>query len=154
MIDIVDFDVCRRVYDKGYRGNAGRKFPVIYKNERWMLKFPENTKNFVGGHLPSYTSSPLSEYIGSKIYESLGIEFSMLKNTVSDDDLIGSCGSSGQGEYLGDVMKVLYDAKNISEIRESLINHFWDMFVVDALILNNDRNNGNWGVLATRYTNV
>lgn len=182
MIDIVDFDTCQQVYDKGYRGNAGRKFPVIYNTERWMLKFPENTKHFAGGHLPSYTSSPLSEYIGSKIYESLGIdvhevvlgkrdgkivvgckdfttsgeliEFSMLKNTVSEDYLIGSCGSSGQGEYLDDVMRVLREAKSIAPIREPLTNHFWDMFIVDALILNNDRNNGNWGVLATRRANV
>jgi hypothetical protein len=28
-----------------------------------------------------------------------------------------------------------------------VLDRFWDMFVVDAFIGNNDRNNGNWGIL-------
>jgi hypothetical protein len=33
--------------------------------------------------------------------------------------------------------------KNVPNVKE----RFWDMFIVDILINNNDRNNGNWGVL-------
>ena len=33
-----------------------------------------------------------------------------------------------------------------------LKDRFWDMFIVDALIGNNDRNNGNWGVLINNDT--
>lgn len=32
-------------------------------------------------------------------------------------------------------------------VGEKLEKHFWDMFVVDALICNTDRHEGNWGVL-------
>ena len=35
--------------------------------------------------------------------------------------------------------------------RDALRNLFWDMFVVDALIANNDRHNGNWGLLSNGY---
>ena len=34
-----------------------------------------------------------------------------------------------------------------------LKDRFWDMFIVDALIGNNDRNNGNWGVIVDNRTN-
>ena len=37
-------------------------------------------------------------------------------------------------------------------MREEARERFWDMFVVDALILNNDRNNGNWGLLVKRFS--
>ena len=33
-----------------------------------------------------------------------------------------------------------------------LKDRFWDMFVVDSLIGNNDRNNGNWGILVNEDT--
>lgn len=33
-----------------------------------------------------------------------------------------------------------------------LVNRFWDMFVVDSLIGNKDRNEGNWGLLINRNT--
>lgn len=36
----------------------------------------------------------------------------------------------------------------------ALETHFWDMFVVDALIGNPDRNNGNWGLLYTEKGSV
>lgn len=35
-----------------------------------------------------------------------------------------------------------------------LEKHFWDMFVVDALICNTDRHEGNWGVLLQTGTNT
>ena len=43
------------------------KYAIIIDGERWMIKFPESTKDFMGrqkknAHFPSYTASPLSEY--------------------------------------------------------------------------------------------
>ncbi len=34
-----------------------------------------------------------------------------------------------------------------------LKNRFWDMFIVDALISNNDRNEANWGLILDKETN-
>lgn len=36
--------------------------------------------------------------------------------------------------------------------KEEYKQRFWDMFIVDALIGNNDRNNGNWGVIVNNNT--
>ena len=61
---------------------------------------------------------------------------------------------------------VSYAAKRITELEdildtiekqqyvspEALTKHFWDMFVVDALLGNFDRHNGNWGFLFNEFT--
>ena len=36
----------------------------------------------------------------------------------------------------------------VPELKE----RFWDMFIVDELISNNDRNDGNWGLVLDRET--
>ena len=48
-------------------------------------------------------------------------------------------------------MDVLEESKMIDtkEIKEK----FWDMFVIDSLIGNTDRHNGNWGFLLNKQTN-
>ena len=51
-----------------YGGHAGSKKGIIYNNENWFIKFPKSTKSMEKVAI-SYTTSPLSEYIGSKIYE-------------------------------------------------------------------------------------
>ena len=166
-----------------YGGKSGFKYGIIIDGERWIVKFPESTKGFPGQekrnpHIPSYTTSPLSEYIGSQIYASLGIpvhetmlglrgnkivvackdfnpnhelvEFGNIKNSVEEVEaaLIGSSGSSStfQGEYLRDVLTVIDHSKLLQRV-DGIRERFWDMFVVDGFIRNNDRNNGNWGVL-------
>lgn len=179
-MELIDFDNGERIGTRGYRGNAGRKQAYLYNDELWMVKFPQSTRDLAGNHLPSYTSSPLSEYIGSQIYGALGIpvhstvigrcqgkivvgckdftvngellEFSQIKNTVDEELISGSYGSSAQGERLCDVLKVMECAEAFSGMRDKVRERFWDMFVTDAFILNNDRNNGNWGLLLGRYT--
>lgn len=75
---IYDLNHVERDIFGNYGGKSGFKYGVIIDGERWMIKFPENTREFPGrdkknNHVPSYTTSPLSEYIGSHIYEILGI---------------------------------------------------------------------------------
>lgn len=57
-----------------YGGNAGQKSCYIIDGKPWMIKFPERTDRFTGQHLVPYNTSPISEYIGSRIYASLGID--------------------------------------------------------------------------------
>ncbi len=179
-MELVDFNTCERIKGYGYRGNAGRKLPYLYNGNVWMVKFPGSTKDMTGKHLPSYTSSPISEYLGSHIYETLGIdvhktvlgqcegkivvgcrdftqnatlfEYSQIKNTVDDTLISGSYGSSAHGERLSDVLRVIQTSDEFEGLREKVVERFWDMFVVDAFIHNNDRNNGNWGLLVSKYT--
>ena len=75
MIEIIDFTNCNlSTRNLEYAGRAGEKRGIIYNNELWFLKFPKNTigMNRVTGL--SYVTSPLSEYIGSHIYEILGYD--------------------------------------------------------------------------------
>ncbi|MBE6130599.1 MAG: CtkA family protein [Erysipelotrichaceae bacterium] len=57
--------------NKHYGGNAGLKRGVIINNNYWLLKFPQETSTFDNVKI-SFTTSPLSEYIGSHIYQILG----------------------------------------------------------------------------------
>lgn len=161
-----------------YGGLSGSKYGILIDGVRWMVKFPENTKHFPGRekrnhHIPSYTSSPVSEYIGSKIYESLGIpvhetmlgyrdgkivvacrdfdpyramiDYGKIKNAVTENDANLTGSSDRHGEVLEDVLTVM-ETSDILKDMPNVKERFWDMFVIDAFIRNNDRNNGNWGV--------
>lgn len=174
-VEVLDLRECPRsgLY---YGGAAGRKIGILIEGVPWIAKFPRTTKDLEGRRLPSYTSSPVSEYIGSEIYRVLGIdthevklgyregkivcacrdftypdkrlvEFRELRNTVSDDSPgYHEVPSNGQGVFLNDVLVAI---ETLPELRETpgVKERFWDMFVVDALIKNPDRNNGNWGLL-------
>lgn len=172
-----DFNPYERDYSTYYGGRSGSKYAIIMDGERWMLKFPENTRDFKTSrqnHLPSYTTSPVSEYIGSQIYESLGIpvhktmlgirdnkivvackdfdplhrliEYGQVKNSITEMeiDLVHSS-SNQQGEPLKDALNVIQTAPVLKKT-PGILDRFWDMFIVDAFIRNNDRNNGNWGI--------
>lgn len=179
-MQLIDFAESERITGRVYRGNAGTKRSYLHDGVVWMVKFPQSTRNFTGRHLASYTSSPLSEHIGSLVYASLGIpvhetvlgrcqgkivvgckdfavdaellDFHGIKNTVDEELISGSFGSSSSGERLSDVLSVIDNAEDFAGIRNAVRERFWDMFVVDAFIRNGDRNNGNWGLLETRYT--
>lgn len=51
---------------------------------------------------------------------------------------------------LKDIMEVLEQNKMINT--EETKEKFWDMFVIDSLIGNTDRHNGNWGFLLNKET--
>ena len=161
-----------------YGGRAGQKEGIIINGEPWITKYPRTTRDLKGRHLPSYTSSPVSEFIGSHIYASLGIpaqtttlgyrngkivcackdfthpnkrlfEFNEIKNALSDDDEgFSSAPSDGESIYLNDVLATIETSDLLSNI-PGVKERFWDMFVVDAFLKNPDRNNGNWGVVMT-----
>ncbi len=162
------------VRNKTYAGAKGSKISVIYNGEQYMLKFPTApSKN----REMSYTNGCLSEYIGCHIFESIGIpvqetllgiytrngkdkivvackdftanglvlqDFASLKNTMIDSV------HNGYGTELNDILITL-EGQNAME-PEVLIKWFWDLFIVDALIGNWDRHNGNWGFLYNNST--
>lgn len=159
-----------------YGGRAGQKEGILIDGEPWIAKYPRTTRDLRGKRLPSYTSSPVSEYIGSHVYESLGIpvhetrlgyrngkvvcackdftfpngrlfEFKDIKNSLSDEDE-GFSGAPSDGEsiYLSDVLATI-ETSPVLRDTPGVLDRFWDMFVVDAFLKNPDRNNGNWGLL-------
>ena len=134
-----------------------------------MLKFPTISQK---NKAMSYTHSSISEYIGCHIFERVGIpvqktllgtytlsgkkkvcvackdftsvgvvlqDFVSLKNQIIDSE------RNGYGTELSDILSTF--EKQLSIDQQSLEERFWDMFIVDALIGNWDRHNGNWGFL-------
>ena len=155
--------------NKTYAGANGSKISVLYNGEQYMLKFPAIARK---NQELSYTNGCISEYLGCQIFKSVGIpvqetllgtytkngkekivvackdftsvgvvlqDFASLKNTIIDSE------HNGYGTELDDILQTL-DEQMVLE-PGCLKNRFWDMFIVDALIGNWDRHNGNWGFL-------
>ncbi len=162
-----------------YGGRAGQKEGILIDGEPWIAKYPRTMRDLLGKHLPSYTSSPVSEYVGAHVYASLGIpahetmlgyragkvvcacrdftypdkrlfEFREIKNALSDDSGGFSLApSDGEVILLGDVLAAIETSPLLQRV-PGVRERFWDMFVVDAFLKNPDRNNGNWGLLMSR----
>ncbi len=170
MIDFSDMPTTK----KAYAGANGGKIAVIYDGERYMLKFPPHPKL---NREMSYSNSCITEYLGSHIFGIIGIpvqetllgtytvngktkvvvackdftshdtviqDFASLKNTLIDS------GHSGYGTELSEILDAISGQNSIDP--DKLMRHFWDMFIVDALIGNWDRHNGNWGFLYNSRT--
>lgn len=162
------------IRNKTYAGANGSKISVLYNGELYMLKFP--TVPSINKEM-SYANGCISEYLGCHIFKSVGIpvqetllgiytkngrqktvvackdftagglvlqDFASLKNTIIDST------HNGYGTELSDIVKTLEEQTAIDS--ELLTDWFWDMFIVDALIGNWDRHNGNWGFLYNAVT--
>jgi hypothetical protein len=176
MFEFIDFNQYEQG-DLAYGGDAGKKLNLIIDGENWLIKYPQRSKS-TGERNSSYSNSPLSEYLGSHIYASLGIpvqetalgerdgilvvgckdfraaneelqEFKALKNTYLPSDGREGKQGSGNGTILSDVLDVIDNQRLLSRI-DGVKERFWDMFVVDYMMSNSDRNNTNWGVLYNR----
>ena len=170
----VDFTDCPRVPGRAYNGANGKKIAVSFEGETWLLKFPPSA-----AEKPtelSYTNSCLCEHLGSTVFRMLGIpaqetrlgiyrngrirtvcacrdftspgrrlyDFCSIKNTVIDSE------TGGTGTELADVLETI--ALQTFVRPDLVLARFWEMFVVDALLGNFDRHNGNWGFLVDEVT--
>ncbi len=181
MIEIYDLNN-EKESGRKYGGMAGAKLGIILNNVNWIIKFPKSTKSFNTIEI-SYTTTPLSEYLGSHIYESIGIPVHETILGIKDEKLIVACkdfkqkgeelyefreikneyvkgleekidnlsSSNGLGTDINEIMLIMENNPTFIN-NPSLKDRFWDMFVVDSLIGNNDRNNSNWGILVNEDT--
>ena len=166
---MIDFTNCEVNNFKYYGGKNGGKICIKYNNEDYMLKFPGINEG-IAEH--GYSNSCISEYISCNIIESIGLkvqktllgtyrlnevkkivvackdftstgtvlkQFAELKNSQIETS------KNGYGTELTEVIQaieeqLIYDSKELKDF-------FWNMFIVDSLIGNFDRHNGNWGFL-------
>ena len=169
---MINFTNCKEELNN-YKGSEKKK-TLIYDGKKYLVKFPdpirEKNKNI------SYINNAFSEYIGSNIFKMVGFP---TQNTIigvykyNEKEKIvcacEDCTNSNKVLYefenlalstnpdkkieteLTDILNVLDENNiiNIPKIREK----FWDMFVIDSLIGNTDRHNGNWGFLVDIKTN-
>ncbi len=172
---MIDFSNCEKILSRAYNGANGKKIAIIYNGAPYMLKFPPS-----GEDKPttlSYTNSCISEHIASSIFNILGIEaqqtvlgtysynektkvvcacrdftadgsrffdFCSIKNTVLDSE------SNGSGTELSEIIDTISFQKYVDPT--IVLQHFWDVFAVDAFLGNFDRHNGNWGFLFDEAT--
>lgn len=162
-----------------YGGKAGDKEGITIDGQYWIVKYPKNTAG-MRGDIDSYTTAPLSEHIGSRVYDILGVdvhktilgirnnkvvvackdfcktegslrEVRTLKNVYNEQlsKIIESDFSSTSSSHLVDIDEIMVHFKYNPSLNkvEGVEERFWTQFVVDILINNNDRNNGNWGLL-------
>ena len=150
-----------------YKGSEKKK-TIYYDNKKYLVKFPdpirEKNKNI------SYINNAYSEYVGSNIFKMSGFntqntilgvykyedkekivcacedftsedlelyEFESLLLSVNVDKIIDT--------ELSDIIEIVEKLED--EFNIMIIDKFWDMFIIDALIGNTDRHNGNWGFL-------
>lgn len=155
-----------------YKGSEKKK-TLIYNKKKYLVKFPdpirEKNKNI------SYINNAFSEYIGSNIFEICGIKTQKtLLGTYKykeKEKVVCACEDFTDEENLlyefenlalstnpdkrieteiKDIMEVIEENKMIST--EKTKKEFWKMFVIDSLIGNTDRHNGNWGFILNKKT--
>lgn len=150
-----------------YKGSEKKK-TLIYNNKKYLVKFPDpvrkKNKNI------SYINNAFSEYIGSNIFKICGFkvqntilgkynyngkekivcaceDFTNIDNILYEfENLALSTNLDKKIETeLSDIMEVIEESKMICA--EETKQKLWDMFIIDSLIGNTDRHNGNWGFL-------
>lgn len=166
---MVDFTTCIEELNS-YKGSEKKK-TLIYNDRKYLVKFPdpirEKNKDI------SYINNAFSEYIGSNIFKIIGFD---AQNTIlgiymynGKEKIVCACEDFTDEENilyefenlalstnpekkidteLNDIMEVL-DGSNLIDSNKCK-EKFWEMFIIDALIGNTYRHNGNWGFLLNK----
>ena len=168
---MIDFTNATEEFNN-YKGSEKKK-TLIYNNKKYLVKFPdpvrEKNRNI------SYINNAFSEYIGSNVFKIVGFK---TQNTIlgkyeynGKEKIVCACEDFTDDENvlyefenlalstnpdkkieteLNDIMEVIEESKMIDT--EITKRKFWDMFIIDSLIGNTDRHNGNWGFLLNKIT--
>ena len=169
---MIDFTNCKEELNS-YKGSEKKK-TLIYEGKKYLVKFPdpirEKNKNI------SYINNAFSEYVGSNIFRICGFN---VQNTIlamykynGKEKVVCACEDFTNKDNalyefenlalstnpdkkieteLSDIMDVIDENRMINS--DETRKQFWDMFVIDALIGNTDRHNGNWGFLVNVESN-
>ena len=172
MKELIDFTNCKEEINE-YKGSEKKK-TLIFNEQKYLVKFPDplrqKNKNL------SYINNAFSEYIGSHIFEIIGFntqktllgkyiinekekivcacedftsetkilyEFENLTNSTMVEKKVDT--------EIEDIINVIKENENIIDVQDTIKN-FWRMFIVDSLIGNTDRHNGNWGFIKDKIT--
>ena len=151
-----------------YTGSEKKK-TMILDGKKYLVKFPDpnrSTKLEI-----SYINNVYSEYIGTKIFELCGFETQKVELGIYNKDgkerIVCGCEDFTDSDTklvefekfenasidpnpfkreLKDIFHIVQSGIyniDLDELKEK----FWNMFIIDCLIGNEDRHNGNWGFL-------
>lgn len=165
--DLINFNNAKEIPPE-YNGSEKKK-TMIFDEKKYLVKFPDSNRS------PklnvSYINNVYSEYIGSKIFEVLGIKVQKVKLgyyiqnnrkfyvcacedfTTPNTKLIefqklenASLDSEGEKKDLSDIKHII-DLNTYNIDKNLFKKFFWYMFIIDCLIGNTDRHNGNFGFI-------
>lgn len=166
-MQLIDFSKAIEIAPE-YTGSEKKK-TMILDDKKYLVKFPDpnrSTKLEI-----SYINNVYSEYIGSKIFELCGLETQKVVLGIYNKDekerVVCGCedftnkdtklvefekfenASIEPNPFKRELKDIFYILKSgvynvdLNDLKEK----FWNMFIIDCLIGNEDRHNGNWGFL-------
>ncbi len=93
------------------------------------------------------------DFLSSKevIFDYNSIKNEYDENIEKEIEKISSSSSIDSGNNLEEIL-IIMEKNSYFKSNIKLKERFWDMFVIDAFIGNNDRNEGNWGLVVDRET--
>lgn len=145
-----------------YYTGAERKKGILIQGEPYIVKYAKNSPQGI-------TYSHISEYIGSHLFQMVGLEAQqtflgicdgspvvVMKDFIGEDEIFVPFNAVGdstleqsreQYQYTyHDIMQMLEENMKLTDV-EGTIQHFWNMYLVDAWIGNFDRHGSNWAFL-------
>ena len=145
-----------------YYTGAERKKGILIQGEPYIVKYAKNSPQGI-------TYSHISEYIGSHLFQMVGLEAQqtflgicdggpvvVMKDFIGEDEIFVPFNDVGDStleqsrdryQYnYHDIMQMLEENMKLTDVEET-IQHFWNMYLVDAWIGNFDRHGSNWGFL-------
>lgn len=166
---MIDFTNCKEL-PNDYGGSEQKK-KLVYNGESYLVKFPDPVRQ--KNNPLSYMNNQFSEYIGCKIFESVGIPvqetlLGVYQETTGKQKTVVACkdfttpgcslhefswvanSTTTLERKAGASIEDVYDVIGLNPLithKQETLDSFWDMFVVDALIANKDRHLNNWGFL-------
>lgn len=148
---------------------AERKYEMIVDGFRYIMKYQKNSEiGLIYNHISEYLGSHVFEILGIPVQETFlgtynGANVVLMKNFCRAGERLVHFNDVGEStleqdkemyQYsYEDIQQMLIDNSKSTNVQET-IDHFWDMFIVDALNGNFDRHGGNWGFIKknNRYT--
>lgn len=145
-----------------YYSGAERKKGILINKKPYIIKYQKNSPE-------GLKYNHVSEYIGSSIFEMLGIsvqktnlgtcdgkQIVLIEDFLNDEELFVPFNGVGDSSLeqskeryqysYSDIMDMLNDNMKLTNVRET-IERFWDIYIIDALTGNFDRHGSNWGFI-------
>lgn len=166
-----DFTNLKENIYKTYNGANGKKRCLEFNGKWQMVKFPQVAKQ---NEEMTYANGVISEHLGSSIFSLLEVQSQKTTlgtfRTNGNEKIVVACEdfekdgwllrdfaslrnsvvSSGKNDYGMELESILHTiSAQIWISTDKLELFFWKMFVIDALLGNFNRHNGNWGFLCS-----
>ncbi len=167
-------DLSGAVLDWSDYSGSEKKYSLVLDGVKYMVKLPDPVREIKNDL--SYMNNQFSEFVGCRIFESVGIPVQKTylgqynhdgkdvivvacRDFINDGirlypmkyihskDLFGS--SNNKGKLTISKVYDLINGLKDPTLESKTINHFWKMFVIDYLIGNYDRHLENWGMAKT-----